>query len=137
MHVLVGLVDLRGVRLGSESCETLLEDVDSHRLVGGDKHIDTQIELVPIDEQRIGHVPRNNGQLVHIDIVYVVDELDASALGSISWFDDPDVLLRVVLLELLVVLVELPKLIWQDVGVRHEVKVLLAVPLLHPDHIEA
>lgn len=41
------------------------------------------------------------------------------------------------LLELLVVLVELTKLIRQDVGVRHEVEVLLSVALLHANHVEA
>ena len=40
------------------------------------------------------------------------------------------------LLKLLVVLVEFTKLVWQNVGVRHEVKVLLAVSFLHSDDIE-
>jgi hypothetical protein len=50
---------------------------------------------------------------------------------------DPDVLLAFVLLKLLVVVVEVCKLVRQDVGVRHEVKGRLAVALLHADHVEA
>lgn len=40
------------------------------------------------------------------------------------------------LLQLLIVFVEFAKFIRQDVGVWHEVKVLLAVSFLHPDHVE-
>lgn len=41
------------------------------------------------------------------------------------------------LLQLLVVLVELSEFIWQDVSVGNEIKVLLPISLLHPDHIKA
>lgn len=41
------------------------------------------------------------------------------------------------LLQLLIVLVEFTKLIWEDVGVWYEVEVLLSISFLHPDHVEA
>lgn len=34
-------------------------------------------------------------------------------------------------------LIEFTKFIWKNVGVGHEVKVLLSIPFLHPDHVEA
>lgn len=40
------------------------------------------------------------------------------------------------LFQLLIVLVELSKFIGENVGVRYKVKVLLAIPLLHPNNIE-
>ena len=58
-------------------------------------------------------------------------------MRGIRWLDNPNVLLRVVLLELLVMLVEFTKFIWQDVGVRNEVEMLLSEALLHPHDIEA
>ena len=41
------------------------------------------------------------------------------------------------LLQLLIVFIEFTKLVWQDVGIWNEVKVLLSVPFLHSYHIEA
>ena len=40
------------------------------------------------------------------------------------------------LFQLLIMFIELTELIWQDVGVWNEVKMLLAKPLLHPNNIE-
>ena len=50
MHELVRFVNLRSVRLTGKSGETLLEDINPQRLITGDEHIDTQIELVAIDQ---------------------------------------------------------------------------------------
>ena len=41
------------------------------------------------------------------------------------------------LLQLLIMLIEFSKLIWQDVSVWNEVEMLLSVSLLHPHHVEA
>ena len=41
------------------------------------------------------------------------------------------------LLQLLVMLIEFAEFIRQNVSVWHEIKVLLAIPFLHSDHIEA
>jgi len=90
-----------------------------------------------IDQQWIGDIPRYHGQFIHIDIVYVIDQLDASALSCIGWLYDPNILLAIVLLQLLIMLVKLTELIWQDVGVRYKVKMLFAKSLLHSDNIKA
>jgi hypothetical protein len=90
-----------------------------------------------VNQKRISNVARNHRQFVHIDIVNIVYDMDSSALRCIGWLNNPDVLLAVMLLELLVVLVELSELIRQDVGVRHEVEMLLPKSVLHPHHIKA
>lgn len=41
------------------------------------------------------------------------------------------------LLKLLVVFIEFSKLIRQNVSVRHEIKVLFSIPLLHSNNVEA
>lgn len=41
------------------------------------------------------------------------------------------------LLQLLIVCIEVTKLIWENVGIRDEIEVLLAVSFLHSDHVEA
>ena len=56
MHILVLLVNLLCVRLRCKASETLLEDVDSERLVARHDHIDSQVKLVAIDQERIGDV---------------------------------------------------------------------------------
>lgn len=90
-----------------------------------------------IDQQWIGDIPRYYGQFIYIDIVYVIDQRDASALSCVGWLYDPNILLAIVLLQLLIMLVKLTELIWQDVGVRYKVKMLFAKSLLHSDNVEA
>lgn len=81
MHVLVVLVDLGGVGLTRESGQTLLEHVEAQWLVAGHQHVHSQVELVPVDQKRVGHISRDYGQLVNVHVVDVVDDVDALALG--------------------------------------------------------
>ena len=90
-----------------------------------------------IDQQWIGDIPRYYGQFIYIDIVYVIDQRDASALSCVGWLHDPNIFLAIVLLQLLIMLIKLTELIWQDVGVRYKVKMLFAESLLHSDNVEA
>jgi len=136
VHVLVVLVDLGGVGLGGKASQSLLEDVGAHGLVAGDEHVDAQVELVPVYQQRISHISTYHARLVHIHIVYIVYNVNAFALGGVSGLHYPDVLLRVVLLQLLVVGVEVPEFIRQDVCIWHEIEVLLSIFFLHLDHVE-
>lgn len=93
MHVFIGFVDLRSVSLRSESSQTFLENVETHWLVTGDQNINSQIELVSVDEQGISNIPRDDRQLVNINIVDVINELDSSSLSGIGRLNDPNVLL--------------------------------------------
>ena len=91
---------------------------------------------MPIDQKWVGNISRDDGELINIDIVDVVDQRDTSSLRRISWLDDPNVLFAIVLLQLLIMLVEFTKLVWQNIGVWHKVKMLFSVSLLHPDDVE-
>jgi len=137
VHVLVVLVYLRSIGLTGKSGQTFLENVYSQRFIASYQHVDSQIELMPVNKQWVGDIPGYNRQFVHVDIVNIVDELDSSALSSVRWLHDPDVFLAVVLFQLLVVLIELAELVGQDVSVRHEIEVLLPKPLLHSHDVEA
>ena len=89
-----------------------------------------------VDQERICYVSGNDRELVHIHVINVVNKLDTTSLRSISWLHNPNVLLGVMLLELLIMLVKFTKFIWQDVGVWNKVKMLLAKPLLHSYYIK-
>lgn len=89
-----------------------------------------------IDQERVSNVPRNDRSIINIDIINVIYYINALALTRVGWLDDPNILLRVVLLKLLIVSVEVTELIREDVGVRNEVKVLFAEFLLHTDHVK-
>ncbi len=55
-HKLVGVVGVEGeVRLGTEADLDLVEDVDPERVDGGNDRVDADVELVPLDEERVGH----------------------------------------------------------------------------------
>ena len=91
---------------------------------------------MPIDQKWIGNISGDNGQLINIHIVDVIDQSDTSSLSCISWLHDPNVLFAIVLLQLLVMLVEFTKLVWENVGVGNKVKMLFSVSLLHSDDVE-
>ena len=57
--------------------------------------------------------------------------MNAAATGRISWFDDPNVPLRLSLPQFLEVRMEVVKLIWEDVGFGDEIELLAAEALLH------
>lgn len=58
-------------------------------------------------------------------------------MSGVGWLDNPDILLAIMLLELLVVLVEFSELIRKNVSVGNEVEMLLSIPFLHSYDVEA
>ena len=68
--------------------------------------------------------------------MYIVDDVDAAATRAVRRLTDPQVALRLTLLQPVIVVVELVKLVWYDIGVRQEVKLCLAMLLLHFGHID-
>lgn len=53
MLVLIILVEFGRVPLGGEPGQTFLENVDSERLVTCDYDVDSQVKLMPVDQQWI------------------------------------------------------------------------------------
>ena len=137
MHVLVLLVDFLSVGLGGKSGQPLLKHIDSERLIASDQNINAQIKLVAVNQQRICDVLADNRGLIHVDVVDIVHNVDATALASVCWLHNPNVLLGLMLLELLVMIVEISELIRQDVRVWTEVKSILSESFLKSDNIEA
>jgi hypothetical protein len=54
-----------------------------------------------IDEEGIGHVPRDDHCVLHIQIIQVVYDFDAAALAPVDWFYDPCVAFRLQLCKLI------------------------------------
>lgn len=104
MHILVIFVELCSVGLRRESGQTFLVDVDSQRLVASNHHIDSQIKFVAVDEQRVGHVPRNDAELVHVEVVDIIDNVNSSTSARVARLHDPDISARIRLLQLMVVI---------------------------------
>ena len=136
MHVLVVFVDLGGVGLTCKPRESFLENIDSEWLVARDKNVNSQIKFMAINKQWIGDVSANNRQFINVDIVNVVDQRNTSPLGSIGGLNDPNVLFTIVLFQFLVVLIEFPKFIGEDVSVWNKVEILLSKSFLHSDKVE-
>ena len=137
VHVFILLVYLLGVRLGRKASETLLVHINTQRLIAGDNDIDAQVELVTVNKQGIGDVLGDYASFIDVHIIDVVDDVDAASLARIGGFHNPHILLRFVLLQLLIVVVKVTELVWQDVGVGAEVKCRLAEALLESDNVEA
>ena len=136
MHVFVALVDLLSVCFRCKSSQSFLIDVDLHRFVTGNEHVDSKIELVTVNQQWVGDVLADNTCLVDIHVVDVIHKIDTPALAGVCRLHDPDIFLALVLFQLLIVVVEVTKLIRKDVCVRREVEGTLAKPLLHAYDVE-
>lgn len=93
MHVLVVLVDLRGVDFTCKPCQPFLKHVNPHGLVGCNKDIYSKVEFVAIDEERVGDIPADHRGFIHVHIVDVVNDVDSSSLRSVSRFYNPHVFL--------------------------------------------
>jgi len=92
---------------------------------------------VTIDEQWIGDVLRDDTRLVYIHIIDVIDDVDASTLARICWFDNPHILFAFMLLQLLIMVVKVAELVRQDVGVWCEIEGRLAESLLQTHNVKA
>ena len=92
---------------------------------------------MPIDKQRVCNILANNRCLVHINIIDVVNDVNALALALVCRFDDPNILLTLRLFKFLVVVVKVAKLFRQNICVWHQVKLRFAIFVLHSDNIVA
>lgn len=92
---------------------------------------------MPVDQEGVRNVTRNDRKIVDVHIVDIIYEVDSFSLRSIGWFNNPHVLLRIVLPQFLVVRIEFTELVGEDVGVGHKVEVVLSILLLHSDNVAA
>jgi len=86
---------------------------------------------VSVDKERVLDVPRDNCQFVNINVINIVDDVDASALRRIGWFHNPHIPLGLHSLQFRVVRVEVAEFIRQNIGVRHEIEGCSSELLLH------
>ena len=69
MHVLVVLVKLSRVLLRGKPGQALLVYVDSERLVARHDYVDAQVKLVPIDQERISDIARDDRGILNIELI--------------------------------------------------------------------
>ena len=131
MHVLVVLVELGRVLLGGEARQALLVYIHAQWLVARHDHVDPEIELVSVDEERVRDVARNDRSVIDVELLERLNQVDATTARRVCWFDDPHVTLRLRLAELQVVLMEVVELIGQDVGLGDEIELQAPEALLH------
>ncbi len=111
-------------------------DVDSKRLITSDNYIDSQVKFVTIDQEWVGNVFGDNTCFIDIDIVDIIDDINAASLTCVGWLHDPHIFLAFMLLQFLVMVIKVAKLVRQDVSVRAEVKGRFTEALLQTHDIE-
>lgn len=92
--------------------------INSQWLVTSDHNVDPQVEFMPIDQQWVRNILWNYGGVVYVDVVDVVNDVDTFTLAGVGRLNDPDILLGLMLLQLLVVIIEVTELFREDVSVR-------------------
>lgn len=76
------------VGLGREAREALLKHVAAQRLERGHTHVEAQIELEAIDQERVGDIARDHHVLLR-QLVRGLDDRDAPAAGRRDRLHDP------------------------------------------------
>ena len=74
-------VDVTVLR-GGEPREPLVVKVDPKRVVRRDRDVEPDVELVAVDEQRVGHIPAHHRLLVQPDDVHWSRQDDKHRLAS-------------------------------------------------------
>ena len=112
-----------GVGLGAETGESLFVDVGLERVYVGDEYIDSHVEFVAVQEERIFEVLLKDNRLVVVYIVQIFHKLYPSASRQSNRFHDPYILLlTITLLELFDKTICLP---WQQISIRDNIECLL------------
>ena len=92
-------------------------DIDSQRFVTCDQNVDSQIEFVPINQQGVSDVLADDRGFIHIDVINIINDVNTFTLARIRRFNDPDIFLALMLLQLLVMIVEISELFRKNVSV--------------------
>jgi hypothetical protein len=114
-----------------------LEHVDPKWFIASHQHVDSEVKLVPIDQEGVSNVSTDDRCVIHVDIIDIIYNIDTFALRRVGWLHYPDILLGVMLFQLLIMRVEIAEFIREDVSIRHKIKVLLSKAFLHSHHIIA
>ena len=137
MHVFVVFVNLRCISFTSKSSKTFLKYIHSHWFIWSNKDIYSKIKFMSIDQKRISNISTNNWCIINTNIIDIIYDINTLALRWVGWFYNPNIFLAVMLLKFLVMSIKISELIWKDVSIRYEVKVLLSKSFLHSYHIIA
>lgn len=82
-------------------------NVNAKGLVTGDQNVYTQVKLMAVNQQWVGNVLADDGRLVHVHIIDIVNEVDTFALRGVRRLQDPHIFLVFRLLKSLVMVVEI------------------------------
>lgn len=142
VSVHIGLYAIKVVGLAREAHESLVVDVDLQGIEICNEHIESQVEFQAVDKERVLYVPADDQRFILGDLRDVVDHEDALPLRAGLGLDDPQILYVVMaILDLLLprgeCLLKFRELIWENVGLWQEIKVIFAELLLHLTNVEA
>ena len=90
-----------------------------------------------VDQEWFCDVPRDHTCVINIQLVDVLNNMNAATPWWVGRLHDPQITLWLLLFESLVVWVEIVELLRQDVGVWDEVKLVFSEPLLHLNKVVA
>lgn len=137
VNIFVVLVQFGWIRFWCKPCKTLFEYIYSQWFIWSYNNIDSQIEFVTVDKQRIWDISRNYACLINIKFIDVFNQVDAFSLRRIGRLDNPDIALWLSLFQFIIMCLEFMKLIWQNISIRDEIELWAPIFLLHLQNVMA
>jgi hypothetical protein len=94
VHARVPQVFSRGVILdGGEPDKTLLVQVDDHRVIRGDCHVQPQVALVPVNQQRVVDVLGNDQTLLQRNLLRLLQAITRMAISMGNFYQMSNLLM--------------------------------------------
>jgi hypothetical protein len=90
-----------------------------------------------INQKWVRDVLADHRRLIHINVIYIVNDVNALTLAIVGRFDDPNVFLTLRLLQFLVMIVKVTKFFRQNVRIWHQIKLRFAILILHSHDVVA
>jgi hypothetical protein len=66
---------------------------------------------VAVNQKRVLNIARNNGYILHIDVVDIINNVNTFSLTRVGWFYDPNVAFGLQLLQFCKMRVEITKFV--------------------------
>jgi hypothetical protein len=127
----------RRIWLTCEPSQPFFVNINSQWLKSRYEDVQSEVELMRVDQQRVVDVARNNTRLILVNVMDIICDVNPPASRHRSRLYDPNVLIGRFNLEFIIMHIEIRKLFRQAVSVRDFFELFVPILFLHFDEVLA
>lgn len=90
VQILLSIRSARVVWLGRKPCQAFIVNVYSKWINTCHEHVDSEVELVAVDKQRVRNVLANDSPIVfQVKFIQIIYKVDSFSLRALGWLHNP------------------------------------------------